>query len=61
MVYMFNGGRQEAIFTYLNITLEAGQSFQWGGNDTTPLVQLRVSDQASLCSSRDDTTNRQYR
>ena len=43
MVYMFNGGRQEAIFTYLNVTLEAGQSFQWGGDEATPLIQLRVS------------------
>ena len=43
---MFNGGRQEAIYTYLNATLTAGQIFQWGGDDTTPLIQLRVSNEA---------------
>ena len=43
---MFNGGRQEAIYTYLNATLTAGQIFQWGGDDATPLIQLRVSGQA---------------
>ena len=51
MVYMFNGGRQETVYTYLNATLTAGQSFQWGGNDTTPLTQLRVSGQASFTAA----------
>ena len=51
MVYMFNGGRQETLFTYLNATLTAGQSFQWGGDESTPLIQLRVSGQASFTAA----------
>ena len=58
---MFNGGRQETLFTYLNATLTAGQSFQWGGDDAAPLIQLRVSGQASFFSSGDGAMLRLYR
>jgi hypothetical protein len=37
MVYMFNGDRQEAVYTFLNSTMAPGQNFSWASNNVTAL------------------------
>ena len=37
MVYMFSGGRQEAVYTFLNATLAPGQNFAWASKNATLL------------------------
>ena len=52
MVYMFSGGRQEAVYTFLNATLAPGQSFAWVSRNTT-LLKVSFQDGCNYLSRFD--------